>query len=107
MKRVMMTALAVAALATPAMAKDAWCYSSDDGEYACEFQPLDGNGSFEISASGKPTFQLWIDSPGVATVGATFEAGGRSVALPGTYYRSNEDPACWVSDATDTEICAW
>lgn len=99
-------ALAVC-LSGGAFAKDAWCYSTDDGQYACDFTVLDDAGSFEISAPDKPTFQLWIDSPGVATVGATFEAGGRSVALPGTYYRSEEDPACWVSDTTDTEICAW
>lgn len=107
MKLMVLAALGTAMLVSPAMAKEAWCYSSDDGEYPCEFQSLDGNGSFEISADGLPTFQVWIDSPGVATVGATFEPGGRSVALPGTYYRSDSDPACWVSDATDTEICAW
>ena len=100
------TALAFAVIG-PALAKDARCFTSDDGEYECQFVPLDGAGSFEISAPGKPTFQVWIDSPGVAVVGATFEAGGRSVALPGSYQRSEEDPACWVSDATDTEICAW
>jgi hypothetical protein len=97
----------VAMLAGPVMAKEATCYTSDDGEYPCRFEGLDGNGSFEISARGKPTFQLWIESEGVATVGATYEAGGRSVALPGTYYRSEDDGACWQSDATDTEICAW
>lgn len=107
MKRVLSLAVALALLAAPAFAKDATCYTTDDGEYPCSFQSLDGAGSFEISARGKPTFQVWIDSPGVASVGATFEAGGRSVALPGTYYRSEDDGACWVSDATDTEICAW
>ena len=107
MKLMVLAALGVAMLATPAMAKEARCYTSDDGEYPCTFQSLDGNGSFEISADGLPTFQLWIDSPGVAAVSATFEPGGRSVALPGTYYRSRNDGACWVSDATDTEICAW
>ena len=98
---------ALAALTAPALAKDATCYTSDDGEYPCDFQSLDDAGSFEITADGKPTFQVWIDSPGVASVGATFEAGGRSVALPGLYYRSADDGACWVSEATDTEICAW
>ena len=99
-------ALAVT-LSGPVMAKDATCYTSDDGEYDCAFVALDKAGSFEISAPGKPTFQVWVDSPGVGSVGATYEAGGRSVALPGTYYRSEDDGACWVSDATDTEICAW
>jgi hypothetical protein len=95
------------AVAGPAMAKDATCYTTDDGEYDCTFVVLDDTGSFEISARGKPTFQLWVDSPGVGFVGAVFEAGGRSVALPGTYFRSEDDGACWVSDATDTELCAW
>ncbi|MGB3339455.1 MAG: hypothetical protein WBA73_19940 [Devosia sp.] len=95
------------AVGGPALAKDAWCYTTDDGEYDCAFEGLDAAGSFEISAPGKPTFQLWVDAPGAATVGAVFEAGGRSVALPGTYYRSEDDGACWVSDATEAEICAW
>lgn len=90
-----------------AVAKDAWCYTSDDGEYDCDFQSLDDVGSFRVSADGKPTFELWIESEGRGSVGGTFEAGGRSVPLPGTFIRSEEDPACWVSDATETELCAW
>jgi hypothetical protein len=100
-------ALFGAMLVTPAVAKEAWCFTTDDGEYPCEFVALDSAGSFEISADGKPTFQVWIDAPGAAFVGAVFEPGGRSVALPGTYYRSEEDGACWVSDATGAELCAW
>lgn len=99
-------ALAVA-FAGPAVAKDAQCYTSDDGDYDCAFLALDEAGSFEISAPGKPTFQLWVESPGVGFVGAVFGPGGRSVPLPGSYYRSEEDGACWVSEATETEICAW
>lgn len=90
-----------------ALAKDAACYTTDDGDYACSFVALDDAGSFEIAAPGKPTFQVWVDAPGEASVGAVFEPGGRSVALPGTYYRSADDAACWVSAETDTEICAW
>ena len=106
--RVLWGAIAVTAmLAGPAFAKDADCYTTDDGDYPCNFESLDSAGSFEISAQGKPTFQVWIDRPGQATVGAVFETGGRSVPLPGTYYRSESDGACWVSDATDAEICAW
>ncbi|HEV7345845.1 MAG TPA: hypothetical protein VGN60_09485 [Devosia sp.] len=106
----MMLAGAVALVlgaAGAAAAKDARCYTTDDGEYDCRFEMLDDAGSFEISAKKKPTFQLWMDAPGVAFASAVFEPGGRSVALPGTYHRSEEDGACWVSDATDTEICAW
>lgn len=93
--------------ATGAMAKDAVCYTSDDGEYPCDFQRLDEAGSFRISADGYPTFELWVEAAGEGFVGATFEPGGRSVPLPGTYIRSKKDGACWVSDATDTELCAW
>ena len=109
MKYLVLASAAALALsiAGPAFAKDATCYTTDDGEYGCQFVALDKAGSFEISARGKPTFQLWVDAPGIGSVGAVFEPGGRSVALPGTYYRSADDGACWVSDATDTEICAW
>ena len=107
MKKLVLTLAVLAAAATPAFAKSATCYTTDDGEYPCRFESLDGNGSFEISGRGKPTFQVWIDQPGAASVGAVFEPGGRSVALPGTYYRSEDDGACWISDATDAEICAW
>ena len=100
-------ATGLALLASPALAKDAHCYTTDDGEYDCWFVALDGNGSFEISADSLPTYRVWIDAPGVASVGAVFEAGGRSVPLPGPHYRSDQDGACWVSAATETEICAW
>jgi hypothetical protein len=94
-------------MAGPALAKDADCYTTDDGDYPCNFESLDAAGSFEISARGKPTFQVWIERPGEASVGAVFEAGGRSVPLPGTYDRSEEDGACWVSRETEAELCAW
>lgn len=107
MRRMTLAALAAVVLVTPAMAKDALCYTSDDGEYPCQFKFLDDAGSFEISARGKPTFQLWIDTPGVAFAGAVYEPGGRSVSLPGTYVLSDEDPACWVNGDLGVEICAW
>jgi hypothetical protein len=107
MKQAIALSLVLAALASPVMAKDAWCYTSDDGEYDCEFVFLDDAGSFEISAPGKPTFQMWMDGDGVAFAGAVFEPGGRSVALPGTYVRSDSDPACWVNADLGAEICAW
>lgn len=99
--------LTLLALAGPALAQDAQCFTTDDGDYSCQFEMLDDAGSFRISGEGKPTFEVWIDAPGQAFVGAVFEPGGRSVSLPGTYLRSQEDPACWISDMTETEICAW
>jgi hypothetical protein len=107
MKVISVAAFAVAIMSLPVMAKDATCFTTDDGEYACAFEALDKAGSFEISADGKPTFQVWIDAPGEASVGAVFEPGGRSVPLPGIYRRSEDDGACWVNDQMETEICAW
>lgn len=107
MKWTLVLAMAVLAVATPALAKDALCYTTDDGEYPCDFVFLDDAGSFEIAAPGKPTFQLWIDSPGVGFVGAVYEPGGRSVALPGSYVVSDEDPACWDNVELGVELCAW
>lgn len=99
--------LIMLALVPAAVAKDARCFTSDDGEYPCDFQKLDEAGSFRISAAGKPSFELWIEAEGQGFVSATYDKGGRSVSLPGTYVRSKKDRACWKSDATETEICAW
>lgn len=108
MNRIVLAALGAALLAAaPAFAKDATCFTTDDGEYPCRFVATAKDGSFEISAKGKPTFAVVIDSPGVAWVYGTFEAGGRSVPLPGPYTRSVEDGACWENADTETKICAW
>lgn len=89
----------------PADAKPARCFTTDDGHYDCEFRLLERNGSFEISAPGRPTFSLWIDEPGVGTGFADF--GGRNVALPGSYVRERRDRACWANADTRNRICAW
>lgn len=99
--------LAMLVFVPAAMAKEARCFTTDDGEYGCDFQRLDEAGSFRISAAGKPTFELWIEADGQGFVSATYENGGRAVPLPGTYFRVKKDRACWKSDATETEICAW
>jgi len=89
-----------------ALAGPATCYTTDDGEYDCEFYAAtDGAGSFEITAPGKPWFSLIIESPGVASGYGDYGTG--SVPLPGIFYRSEEDGACWINDTTDFEICAW
>ena len=97
--------LTLSLLLGAASAKSAWCLTTDDGEYDCEFTATDSAGSFEISAPGKPTFSLIMDAPGVASGYADF--GDGNVSLPGRFFRSESDPACWVNDATDTQICAW
>jgi hypothetical protein len=107
-RRTLLAAAAIAApccLATLAEAKPARCFTSDDGEYACEFVATDGEGSFEISAPGRPTFSLVMEAPGVAFGYGDYGSG--SVALPGRYLRSRRDPACWVNDETGARLCAW
>jgi hypothetical protein len=89
-----------------ASAKSARCYTSDDGHYNCTFTSTDNKGSFEISAPGKPTFNLYIESKGVASVVGDYGTG-RGIPLPGTYVRRTDDPACWSTSETNTTICAW
>lgn len=103
---VMVAALLAGATPTSALAKPAQCFTTDDGEYPCEFKALDRAGSFTISAPGKPTFTLEVESPGVAFGFADFGTG-RNVPLPGQFERSADDGACWDNADTDTRICAW
>lgn len=98
--------LVAALFATPAAAKDARCYTTDDGYYDCNFEPL-GQGSFEVTAEGYPALQIVIDSPGVAFGYGQYEPGGNYVALPGTFTRNEQDGACWDNSDTDVQICAW
>jgi hypothetical protein len=94
------------AFGATASAKPAECFTTDDGDYDCDFRSLDKAGSFTISAPGKPTYTLEVDGPGTAFGFADFGTG-RNVALPGVFHRSREDGACWDNDATDVRICAW
>lgn len=106
MRRAAVACAALAVLlAAPAEAKPARCFTSDDGTYACDFRGFDGNGSFRISAPMRPTYTLAIVRRGVADAFADF--GTRAMALPGPFFRSREDPACWVSDATGFTLCAY
>ena len=66
----------------------------------------DKDGSFKITASGKPRFILIMDSPGIASGFADYGTG-RNVYLPGQYIRQNKDRACWENSETKTKICAW
>jgi len=88
-------------------AKSARCFTTVDGKYDCTFVATDANGGFEISAPGKPTFFLLMTEPGVASAYGDYSGDGHNVMRPGRYLRSDDDPACWESDVTQTEICAW
>jgi hypothetical protein len=102
---VLLAALALAALGTHVEAKQARCYNSDDGSYPCEFRQFGGDGSFTVYGANVPTYTIAIVRPGVADGFADY--GDGNIALPGTFYRSREDRACWVSDATGFAICAY
>ena len=88
-----------------AVAKPARCFTTDDGHYPCDFQATDRAGSFVLKARGYPTITVEIESAGVAWVFADF--GSRNVALPGPYYRAQDDRACWANPDTDSRVCAW
>jgi len=94
-----------ALMASPASAKPADCFTSDDGNYPCNFRGTDNAGSFIATAPGYPAVTLEVESPGVAWVYK--ELGGRNVALPGPYYRAEDDRACWDNPDTGDRLCAW
>lgn len=92
-------------LSVPAEARPARCFTTDDGRYACDFVSTGRDGSFRISARGKPTYVLEMIAPGVATGFVNF--GPRNVSLPGRFIRSTRDRACWENDATNVRVCVW
>lgn len=96
---------ALASLATPAHAKPAQCFTTDDGYYSCDFRGIDKAGSFTVSAPNRPTYTIEVYKPGRAYGFADFGTGNTS--LPGEYIRSRQDGACWDNTATGTQICAW
>jgi hypothetical protein len=87
-------------------ARPARCSASNEGNvtYRCRFIPRDRNGSFQISAPGRPTFILNIVEQGIAEGFVNF--GGLQISL-GRYTRDQNQPACWVSDLGRGSICAW
>ncbi|WP_284946707.1 hypothetical protein [Acidisoma cladoniae] len=96
--------LLTCATAGAAEAKRAVCTMTDDGTYPCEFTLTDTDGSFQVTAPGKPTHMLNMDTPGVAWGYDSF--GGRDIALPGKFIREPADPACWKNDETQAVVCA-
>lgn len=105
MQRFLLCVAALCAATGVAGAKPARCFTRDDGSFPCQFTATARDGSFEISARGKPSYRLNVSEPGIAYGFSTI--GGRNVPLPGRYLRSRTDPACWVNDSTRARICAW
>lgn len=88
----------------PAEAKSARCYSSRDGYYHCNFQALDGKGSFTTWARGYPTY-TFVVRDGFAKGVRTWR--GRDSMMRGLYVRSRDDGACWQNPENRTKFCAW
>ena len=101
---VFLAAVALCAAIAVAQGRPARCFTTDEGSFACDFRSTGPDGSFEISAPGKPTYSLVIDTPGFAF--GYVKLGGRNTALPGRYRRSPNDAGCWVNDTTSAKICA-
>jgi hypothetical protein len=97
--------LAIAAVATPASAKSARCYTSDDGYFPCNFTATDSDGSFEIRRRDGVGFSLVMDRPGFGF--GYYLDGDDSTALPGEYVRSRDDGACWNNPENSAKVCAW
>jgi len=105
MRLVFLFCLAYASMLAAAQAKQARCFTTDDGYFDCKFKATDGAGSFRLSAPGRPTYTLEVDRPGFAY--GFIDMGSRNVALPGMYVRQSDDAACWANPETNTKICAW
>jgi hypothetical protein len=96
---------AVCCIVNTAEARPAKCFTTDEGSFACEFRKTAADGSFALSAPGKPTYSLTISEPSVAY--GFVKLGARNVPLPGRYRRSSTEPGCWVNDVTAAKICAY
>ena len=104
-RSIALLAIAVACCwSSASQARQANCFTTDDGSYACDFRATGAGGSFQISARGKPTYILNVDEPGVAF--GYLSVGGRNTPLPGRYIRSQTERGCWVNSSTQAKICA-
>ena len=90
--------------ALPAEARPARCSTTNEGSYACDFQPTGNDGSFRISAPGKPTYIINVIEPGVGSAFVNY--GTRNVFLSGRYVRQQGGSGCWVNFENRSRICA-
>ena len=111
MWRRMMLALLFAGAFAPhvligtAEARPATCFTDDEGRYRCDFRQFGGDGSFVVTAEGRPAYTVSLFERGAADGFADY--GNGNIALPRPFYRSDQDRACWVSDATGFSICVY
>jgi hypothetical protein len=86
-------------------ARQARCFTSDDGAYSCDLRVTDALGSLLITATGKPTYILQVTDEDTA-VGFAI-TGDDTVSLPAEFHRRQDDAGCWQNTLTGAEICAW
>ena len=103
--RLALAAALLVCAAASGSAADARCYNSDDGDYDCIFEQFGGDGSFAVHAPMRPTYTMQILSDGVASGFGDYGSGNRF--LLGPFIRSQTDPACWISEATDFALCVY
>ncbi len=96
--------LAILIYAVSAKAEPGRCFKTGLGDYACEINLLEFNGSFAISAPGKPTYSIVFDGLDFA-FGFVNEGDGNRV-MAGIYRREEENPSCWANVQSDDRICA-
>lgn len=113
MNRLLLASAALAAMAVPALARDAGCRIEQAGrvvlDRTCDFQPDGRDGSFSLSARdggslfpGISIVSVSMIEPGLAEVRGLTRDGIN--ARWGTARRSARDGACWQGD--DFRICA-
>lgn len=97
--------LLLAANSFSVQARPATCFASGMGKYDCEVNLVEFNGSFSMSAPGKPTFMLIFDAPGYAF--GFISENDKMRALPGPFEQEAAEPACWQNLQDDSRLCAW
>jgi hypothetical protein len=90
---------------SPANAKAARCFTTDDGYFSCDYRATSRDGSFVIKARGKPGYALIVEEPGFAA--GYLRMNGRSIPLNGSFVRQRDDGACWNNPELNTKICVW
>ena len=105
MMRILVVAAVFLAMIGAGDARPARCFTTDEGSFPCDFRVTGSDGSFQISAPGKPTYILTISEKDIAF--GFVNLGGRNTPLPGRYLRSKTERGCWVNDTTSAKICAY
>jgi hypothetical protein len=98
-------ALAAALVSSPAFAKRARCFTTDDGYFSCQFRATDKAGSFEIKGRSTPLYSLVVDEPGFAFGYINF--GNRGIPISGMFVRQRDDRGCWNNPEMNVKLCAW